>query len=124
MTTSIKITELTDIGTDIDYTTLVPVVNLSGTPITQKATLREVGNLILEGANGTLFSPAAQAVIAETVTTHAQPNITSVGTLTSLAVTGNITSGGNIVTSTIAAPHNLKLNAGDRKSTRLNSSHT
>ena len=112
MTASIKITELTDIGTDIDYTTLVPVVNLSGTPITQKATLREVGNLILEGANGTLFSPAAQAVIAGTVTTHAQPNITSVGTLTSLAVTGNITSGGNIVTSNIAAPHNLKLNAG------------
>jgi hypothetical protein len=34
-----------------------------------------------------------QANTANTVTTNAQPNITSVGTLTSLAVTGDITSG-------------------------------
>ena len=35
----------------------------------------------------------ATAGVAGTVTTNAQPNITSVGTLTSLVVTGNITSG-------------------------------
>jgi hypothetical protein len=45
---------------------------------------------------------AASATTADTVTTAAQPNITSVGTLTSLGVTGNITSGnanlGNLAT--------------------------
>ena len=39
---------------------------------------------------------ATSATTAGTVTTNAQPNITSVGTLTSLSVTGNITSAGNI----------------------------
>ena len=45
---------------------------------------------------------ANYALYAGTVTTNAQPNITSVGTLTSLSVTGNISSGnanlGNLVT--------------------------
>ena len=36
---------------------------------------------------------AGSATTAGTVTTNAQPNITSVGTLTSLAVTGNVTAG-------------------------------
>jgi hypothetical protein len=36
---------------------------------------------------------AGSSTTAETVTTNAQPNITSVGTLTSLAVTGNVTAG-------------------------------
>jgi hypothetical protein len=40
---------------------------------------------------------ATSATTAGTVTTNAQPNITSVGTLSSVSVTGNIT-GGNIVT--------------------------
>ena len=54
----------------------------------------------LAGANVTGTVPLATT--AGTVTTAAQPNITSTGTLTSLAVTGNITSGnanlGNSVT--------------------------
>jgi hypothetical protein len=54
--------------------------------------------LILNGAGGSYFPPAAQAVLAQSVTNAAQPNITSVGTLTSLAVTGNVNLGsvGNI----------------------------
>jgi plastocyanin len=52
------------------------------------------------GAN--VSGQVGNALIADTVYTAAQPNITSVGTLTSLAVTGNITSGnanlGNAVT--------------------------
>jgi hypothetical protein len=40
---------------------------------------------------------ATSATTAGTVTTNAQPNITSVGTLTSASITGNVT-GGNIVT--------------------------
>ena len=101
MATSVKITALTNIGANIAYTTLVPVVNMSGTPTTQKANLQIVGNLILSGAGGSYFPAAAQAVLAQTVTTAAQPNITSVGTLTSANVTGNLSAGningGNLV---------------------------
>jgi hypothetical protein len=54
----------------------------------------------IPGANVT--GQVANALVAGTVYTNAQPNITSVGTLTSLNVTGNITSGnanlGNAVT--------------------------
>ncbi len=51
---------------------------------------------------GNISGQVANALISGTVYTNAQPNITSVGTLSSLAVTGNITSGnanlGNLVT--------------------------
>ena len=40
---------------------------------------------------------ATSATTAATVTTNAQPNITSVGTLSSISVTGNVT-GGNVLT--------------------------
>ena len=53
-------------------------------------------------AGGNVSGQVANSLIAGTVYTAAQPNITSVGTLTSLDVTGNITSGnanlGNLVT--------------------------
>ena len=53
----------------------------------------------LVGANVT--GQVGNALVSSTVYTNAQPNITSVGTLTSLAVTGNITNGnitgGNLV---------------------------
>jgi hypothetical protein len=48
-------------------------------------------------ANATYAVSAGSATTAVTVTANAQPNITSVGTLTSLSVTGNIV-GGNIAT--------------------------
>jgi hypothetical protein len=89
MVDSIKITALQDIGANIAYTTLVPVVNMSGTPTTQKSNLQNLGNLILNGAGGSYFARAAQANIALSVSNPAQPNITSVGTLASLTVTGN-----------------------------------
>lgn len=93
MSQTIKITELTNIAGNLAYTTLVPVVNMSGTPETQKANLQIVGNLILSGAGGSYFVAAAQSVLSETVSNAAQPNITSVGTLTSLTVSGNVTAG-------------------------------
>ena len=89
MVDSIKITALTDIGANIAYTTLVPVVNMSGNALTQKSNVQNLANLILDGAGGSYFSRAAQANIALSVANAAQPNITSVGTLTSLTVTGN-----------------------------------
>ena len=44
-------------------------------------------------ANATYSVSAGSATTAGTVTTNAQPNITSTGTLTSLTVSGNVTSG-------------------------------
>ena len=88
MTTSIKITALNDIGNAIAYTTLVPVVDMTGTATTEKANLQIVGNLILSGSGGAYFAAAAQAINAQTVSNAAQPAITSVGNLTGLTVTG------------------------------------
>ena len=50
----------------------------------------------IQGAN--ISGVVANATVAATVTSNAQPNITSVGVLTSLSVTGNITTG-NLSTS-------------------------
>lgn len=99
MATQIKITELGSISNaNITYTTLVPAVNMVGTPITQKATLQQIGNVILSSAGDANFPAANLANIAYSVANAAQPNITSVGTLTSLSVNGNITVGGGNVT--------------------------
>lgn len=101
MTTTIKITALNDIGGNISYTTLVPVVDMGGVPSTEKANLQILGNLILSQAGGANFVAANRATTAGTVTTAAQPNITSTGTLTSLVVSGNLAAGnanlGNLV---------------------------
>ena len=44
-----------------------------------------------------MVGAVASATTAGTVTTAAQPNITSVGTLTSLSSSGNITAGANVI---------------------------
>jgi hypothetical protein len=60
----------------------------------------------ITGANVT--GQVGNALVAGTVYTNAQPNITSVGTLTSLAVTGNVTTGnisgtnGNLTTANVS----------------------
>lgn len=111
MTTIIKITELEDIDNSIDTTTLVPVVNMNGTPITEKANLQIIGDLILNNADGITFPEAANAIFADNanvsntanratytniVINSSQPNITSVGTLVNLQTTGNIQLASNI----------------------------
>lgn len=62
--------------------------------------LTVLGNI--QTTNATLGNLAIANYVQGTLTTAAQPNITSTGTLTSLTVTGNITSGnarlGNLVT--------------------------
>ena len=55
------------------------------------------GNVTGTVANATYAVSAGSATTAVTVTANAQPNITSVGTLTSLSSSGNIT-GANLVT--------------------------
>jgi hypothetical protein len=80
MATQIKITQLTDIGSNIVSNTVLPVVNLAGTAITQKTNVGNLGNAILANA-GTTLKPAFLANLAYSVVNAAQPNITSVGTL-------------------------------------------
>ena len=95
MTTTIKITELTNIGANLASSTVIPVVNMGGTPTTEKAVLGNVANFILAGAGGNyvaaaVATTATTATTANTVLTNAQPNITSVGSLTGLTVS-NVT---------------------------------
>ena len=61
---------------------------LTGGNISTGGTITATGNISGGNLSGTL--------ITGTLTTAAQPNITSVGTLTSLDVTGNVTSSGNV----------------------------
>ena len=84
---------ITSVGT---LTSLAVTGNISGANVTGTHYGAATGLTSIPGANvsGTVAN-ATYAVTAGTVTTAAQPNITSVGTLTSLAVTGNI-SGANL----------------------------
>lgn len=93
MATSIKITALSDIGANVSFSTLVPVVDMAGTPTTEKANLQIIGNLILAGSGTGNFVTATRALTSGTVTSAAQANITSVGTLTGLTVSGNVAAG-------------------------------
>jgi hypothetical protein len=107
-----------DVGLQLNYYTSAPVTAFMGwksanaefviaSNVTQTANVEtintlgnlRVGNIIgngqaltgITGANVT--GQVGNALVAGTVYTNAQPNITSVGTLTSLAVTGNTTVG-------------------------------
>lgn len=108
MIDSIKITSLTNIGANLSYTSIVPVVDVTAN-VTYKANLQIIGNLILSGAGGSNFVQAAQANLAQAVVNSAQPNITSVGTLISLAVTGNANVSGltSLTTLNVATAANL-----------------
>ena len=114
MTTTIKITELTNIGANLSSSTVFPVVNMAGTPTTEKTVLANIANVIFAGAGTTyvsvalattantvaganvtgqvgyaavansmagsnVFGAVGSAGTANTVTTNAQPNITSIG---------------------------------------------
>ena len=81
MATSVKITALNGIGSNIGPNTLFPVVNMAGGPNTESATMQNIGNVILNGAGGPFFAPAQVAIYSQSVVNAAQPNITSVGTL-------------------------------------------
>ena len=105
--TTIKITQLPSIGNNLTAGTVLPVVAVNGiTPVTDKTTIGNIANFVLTNAGNTL-PPALLAIYSQTVTNAAQPNITSVGTLTSVTVTGNI--GGNLKIPSIA---NLKISGG------------
>ena len=102
------------VSNTVTATRLISNIATGTAPLTVTSTT-QVANLNVATAGLATFATTANSVagsnvsgqvgnalIAGTVYTAAQPNITSVGTLTSLAVTGNITSGnaslGNAVT--------------------------
>lgn len=103
---TIKITELSSIGSNLASSTVIPVVNMSGTPTTEKTLLGNIANVVLAGA-GSNYAPAGVAILAQSVTNAAQPNITSTGTLTNLTVSGNVAVNGNITGNGTAYVGNL-----------------
>jgi hypothetical protein len=72
-------------------------VTLGSTALTLGATVTTVAGLTSVTSTTFVGALTGAATTAGTVTTAAQPNITSVGTLSALSVTGNIT-GGNLIT--------------------------
>jgi hypothetical protein len=68
-------------------------VTLGSTALTLGSTVTTVAGLTSVTSTTFVGALTGAATTAGTVTTAAQPNITSVGTLTSLAVTGNISAG-------------------------------
>jgi hypothetical protein len=67
---------------------IITTGNVSGGNVLTTGLISATGNISGGNLSGTL--------VTGTLTTAAQPNITSVGTLTSLSVTGNVTSSGNV----------------------------
>ncbi len=84
---TIKISQLPNINGNLSGTSLIPIVSTNGTFTTDKVSVANLANLILDNA-GTGLANANIANIAYSVANAAQPNITSVGNLTSLNVTG------------------------------------
>lgn len=68
-----------------------------------------VTGTVANAAYATTSGSAATATTANTVTDGAQANITSVGTLTSLSVTGNAAVAGNVVTGVVQATNSAGL---------------
>jgi hypothetical protein len=91
-----KITGLNDLET-VTGNIIIPVVDPTVTLATPdgqtlQSNVYQIGNYILQQA-GNLFP---EANVALTVKNNAQPNITSVGTLVTLAVSGNTSIGANL----------------------------
>jgi hypothetical protein len=83
--TTIKISALPNIGNALAGNSLIPIVDNGNVKTTDKVTVASLGNIILSQAGGN-FVNAQLATFSQTVVNAAQPNITSVGTLTSLTI--------------------------------------
>lgn len=75
------------------------IVSSTGAIYGNAAGLTNIPGANITGNISGNISNAAHATTANTVTTNAQPNITSVGTLTDLSVNGNAVVGGNLTVS-------------------------
>jgi hypothetical protein len=74
------------------------LTSIAGANVTGAVGLATYASTANAVAGGNVSGQVGNALVAGTVYTAAQPNITSVGTLTSLAVTGNVTAGNANVT--------------------------
>ena len=86
----------------------IPGANVTGT--VAQATQANSANTANAVAGANVSGTVSSATTAATVTTAAQPNITSVGTLTSLTVNGNTQSGNLLTTGRISALGNIQGN--------------
>jgi hypothetical protein len=82
----------------------------SGLTFNKNSNVLTTGNVVANYFIGNLIGTANSALVAETVSNSSQPNITSIGTLTSLSVSGNSTVGnlttlGAFSASTISSPN-------------------
>jgi hypothetical protein len=85
----------------ISVTGNVTAGNISATNFTGVASSATVADSANAVAGANVSGQVANALVAGTVYTAAQPNITSVGTLTSLEVTGNTTANNGIFTTSV-----------------------
>ena len=99
---NIKISQLPNINGNLTATSLIPIVSTNGTFTTDKVTVANLANLILDNAGNGLAN-ANISNLAYNVINAAQPNITSVGTLAGLNVVG---------TSNIGYPNNVVILGG------------
>jgi Concanavalin A-like lectin/glucanases superfamily len=97
---TITISQLPPIGNAFTPSSIIPIVQTSGVVSTDQTSLGNLGNYILTQAGNSL-QPAYLSNFAYSVTNAAQPSITSVGTLTGLAVSG-ITNLGSVINIKIA----------------------
>ena len=108
------------------------ILTLTGNLFTTNANLGNVatanffigaGNNLSNIAGANVSGQVANALISGTVYTNAQPNITSVGTLSSLSVTANVTAG-NILTNSLlyanGSPWDLQEPAGSNTQIQYN----
>ena len=84
---NIKISQLPNINGNLTPNALMPIVSTNGTFITDKITVEKLANYILD-ESGNLFPVANISTLAYDVINSHQPNITSLGNLTTLTVTG------------------------------------
>ena len=92
---TIKISQLPPSNSNLSLQAVIPFSTNDPNGVLQsyKDTIANIGNLILQSATGAgpNLMAAANAISSQTVTNAAQPNITSVGTLTSLTISGHLT---------------------------------
>jgi len=99
---NIKISQLPNINGNLTSGALLPIVSTNGNLVTDKVTVGNLANFIL-GESGNLFVSGNISNLSYNVINAAQPNITSVGTLTGLTVVG---------TSNIGYPNNVVILGG------------
>ena len=81
--------------------------SITGANVTGSVAQANQANIANSVSGSNVSGQVANALVAGTVYTNAQPNITSVGTLTSVAVTGNTTTGNLLTGGLVSATGNI-----------------